>query len=178
MALNDSDIENIKKGYSNYVYAEHFSLRPRLYQTFYEFERYIRTGEIEEMSLIQRYFWSKNAINIISNNLIIGTGTGDTKDALTAPVIINHPELCSTNCNPHNQFIYTTAAVGLMGLVIMIIYILYLPIRLKLFKNKYFIAFFVTAICWMFTESSFESYEGMTFISALMSFFCFNCTRN
>lgn len=171
--LTEKDIQNIKKGYSNVVYTERFSLKPRLYQTFYEFERYMRTSEVEDMSIIQRYFWSKNAINIIKQHLIIGCGTGDTRDCLVAPVIDEYPELCTTGCNPHNQFIYIMAAFGLLGLAVMLFYILYLPIRLQLFKNKYFVAFFIIALCWMFAESSFESFEGMTFISALMSMFAY-----
>ncbi len=173
-ALTDKDIENIKKGYANVVYAERFSLRPRLYQTFFEFEHYLRSGEVREMSVIQRYFWSKNAINIIKQHILIGCGTGDTRDELTAPIMGKHPELCTTGCNPHNQFLYTFAAFGLLGIMIMLIYILYLPIKLRLFKNLYFCVFFIIAICWMFAESSFESFEGMTFISALMSAFCYN----
>ncbi|MBR1626403.1 MAG: O-antigen ligase family protein [Bacteroidales bacterium] len=170
--LTQKDIENIQMGYSNYVYAERFSLRPRLYQTFYEFERYLRTGEVDDMSIIQRYFWSKNAINIVKQHFFFGCGTGDTRDCLIAPVIDRHPELCTTGCNPHNQIIYIMTAFGLLGLVFMLLYFLYLPVRLNLFTDKYFTAFFVIAICWSFAESSFESYEGMTFISSLMSFFC------
>jgi len=172
LQLSQTDIQNIKKGYSNYIYAERFSLKKRLYQTFYEIERYRRTGDVQEMSLIQRLFWSKNAVNVIKQHLFIGCGTGDARNELVAPVIGSHPELCTTGCNPHNQFIYILVAFGLVGLVVMLFYVFYLPLRLDLFKNSYFVVFFIIAICWMFAESSFESYEGMTFISSLMSFFC------
>ncbi|MBQ7984057.1 MAG: O-antigen ligase family protein [Bacteroidales bacterium] len=174
MSLNEKDILNIKKGYSNYIYAQRFSLKPRLYQTFYEFERYFRTHEVDDMSVIQRYFWSKNAFSVIKQHILIGTGTGDTKDELVKPVIKTHPELCTTFCNPHNQFIYSMAAFGILGLIVMLIYVFYLPVKMKLFYNGTFLAFFIIALCWMFAESSFESYEGMTFISSFMSFFCLN----
>lgn len=172
LQLSQTDIQNIKKGYSNYVYAERFSIKKRLYQTFYEIECYSRTGDVQEMSLIQRLFWSKNAVNVIKQHLVIGCGTGDARNELVAPVIDSHPELCDTGCNPHNQFIYILVAFGLVGLVVMIFYVFYLPLKLHLFRNSYFVVFFIIAICWMFAESSFESYEGMTFISSLMSFFC------
>ncbi|MGP1514376.1 MAG: O-antigen ligase family protein [Bacteroidales bacterium] len=172
--LSNNDIENIKRGYSNYIYAEKFSLRPRLYQTFYEFEHYLRTGEVEDMSIIQRYFWSKNAIDIIKKYPIFGCGTGDAKDELVAPVITKYPKLCTTGCNPHNQFIYMIVSFGILGFIVTVFYLFYLPTKLHLFRNKYFCAFFVISLCWMFAESSFESYEGMTFISLLMSLFCLN----
>ena len=176
-ALSDKDIENIKHGVANIVYTEKFSLRPRLYQTFYEFERYFRTGEVHQMSIIQRLFWSNNALQIIKANILIGTGTGDTRDALVSPVIDSHPELCTTGCNPHNQFLYSLAAFGLLGLAALIFFMLYAPLRLHLFKNPEFCAFFIVALCWMFAESSFMSYEGMTFASLFMSYFCLNTSK-
>ena len=170
-ALTDKDINNIKQGMANVVYSERFSIRPRLYQTFFEFERYFKTGEINDMSIIQRYFWSKNAIHIIKQNPIIGVGTGKAPQELVAPVIKTHPELCTTFCNPHNAILYILVSFGIFGLAVTLIYMLYPMINLRLCKNHYYSVFLIILICWMFSESTFESYEGMTFISTLCSFF-------
>ncbi len=170
-ALSDKDIENIKQGIANVVYTKRFSIRPRLYQTFFEFERYFKTSNVNNMSIIQRLFWSKNAINVIKQNLLIGVGTGDAHQELVAPVKDEHPELCTTFCNPHNAILYILVSFGILGLVVSLLYLFLPAFKLHLFTNPYYCTFFIILCCWMFSESTFESYEGMTFISTFCSLF-------
>ncbi|MBO6118626.1 MAG: O-antigen ligase family protein [Bacteroidales bacterium] len=173
-SLTQKDIENIKQGCSNIVYTDKFSLKPRLYQTFYEFERYFRTKEVENMSLIQRIVWTENTLKVIKDRPVKGTGTGAAKDCMDRYLKISHPEIQMPINDPHNQFLYTTANFGLIGLAVLLIFLLYPMFRLHLGNNPYFTVFFITALCWMFAESCLERYDGMCFVSTLMSFFCFN----
>ena len=170
-SLTEKDIENIKQGFSNVVYAEGFSLKARLYRTFYEFECYSRTGEVENMSLIQRLIWSDNALKIIKQQPILGSGTGDVKEDLDRELMKTYPELCKVTNDPHNLLIYICATFGIVGLLYVIFVFVLAFCNGKMLDNKYFVLFVVICLCWTFCESFFERIDGMAFFSFLFSYF-------
>lgn len=178
MKLTNQDIDNIKHGYANVVYTGRFSLKPRLYRTFFEFERYKDTHHVKDMSIIQRYIWDKNALHVIKKNILIGVGTGDIKNSLMKELHITCESLCKINQDPHNNILYTCTGFGLLGLLVLFFYLLYLPIKNKLWKNPYFVSFFICGICMMLSESSFELMSGMIFYSLFFTFFIFNFISN
>lgn len=172
--LTDRDLENINQGYANVVYAERFSIKPRLYQTFYELERFINSGEVSEMSLVQRFVWTKNACKVISQNFVFGTGTGDEQKALKTQLDRDYPGLSKVDVDPHNQFVYTFAGMGLFGLAIFVFSLLYIPFKKRLWHNPYYLTFFVLFICYMLSESALRMVSGMMFYAFILSLFSFN----
>ncbi|MBQ9253609.1 MAG: O-antigen ligase family protein [Bacteroidales bacterium] len=173
-ALNEKDFDNINHGYANVVYAERFSLKPRLYQTFFEFERFEKTGNVSEMSLIQRYVCLKNACKLIAQNFWFGVGTGDEKEVIDKTLREKYTVVEIEDSDPHNQFIYEWVGFGIIGLCLMIVALVYLPTKLKLWKNIYFISFFVISICYMFSESALRMVAGMIFYALFLSLIAFN----
>lgn len=174
MKLSNKDIDNIRHGFANVVYTERFSLRPRLYRTFFEFERYNSTHHVNNMSVIQRYIWDKNALHVIKKNIVFGVGTGDIKSNLKKELHITCASLCDINQDPHNNFLYTFTGFGVFGILILCLFLLYLPCKSSLWKNSFFVVFFICGICMMMSESSFELMSGIMFYSLFFTFFVFN----
>ena len=172
--LNDEDLENIYHGLANVVYAEKFSLKPRLYQTFYEFERFINTGSVSNKSLIQRFAMTNSAFHLIKGNIVFGTGTSDAKKALKAQLNKDYPSLEVKDADPHNQFIYLVVSFGIFGLVAFILICSYPIVTLKLWRNKYFLCFIFICLCYMFVESSLRMMAGRMFFVMFFALFAFN----
>lgn len=173
-SLTEKDIENINQGYANIVYAKRFSLKPRLYQTFFEFERFIHTGKADNMSLIQRFVRVKNACIVIPSYFVFGTGTGDEQKVLIQQIEKDYPEMECKDADPHNQFIYVLVGFGVIGLALFVASLLYLPTKIKLWKNIYFDTFFIVSMCYMFSESALRMISGMLFFSIFFTLIVFN----
>ncbi|MDR1793221.1 MAG: O-antigen ligase family protein [Bacteroidales bacterium] len=174
MSLNINDINNIKNGFSNVVYTEKFSLRPRLYKTFFEFERYIHAGYVKDYSLIKRIELCKNAIKVFQNHPIIGVGTGDVKETLFAALATHKYRDSFDNHDPHNYFFYIAVEFGVLGLIVLIFFLIYPPIRQKVWSNPLFFYFFIINICAMLIESSFHLHAGMVFFCLFSCIIFFN----
>lgn len=172
--LSAKDIDNIRNGIANVVYTEKYSLRPRLYQTFFEFERFNNGGEVSDKSLIQRIAMTHVAIKIIAKSPIIGTGTGAEKEALKKQILLDYPTLKDKNIDPHNQLVYIMLNFGIIGLVCFIVATLYPTIKLKLWQNNYFICFALVFICYMFVESCLRMMAGEIFFSLFFALLIFN----
>lgn len=172
--LNEKDLENLKHGLANVVYAEKFSLKPRLYQTFFEFERFKNTGNVEDKSLIQRFAMTNSAFNLIERNIWFGVGTADSEKELSRQLKKDYPSLQVEDADPHNQFIYTVVSFGLSGLLIFLLLSAFPVVKLKLWKNKYFLAFIFVCICYMFVESALRMMAGRIFYVLFFALFVFN----
>jgi hypothetical protein len=174
MSLSNEDINNIKHGYANVVYSKRFSLSSRLYRTFFEFERYYHTHHVSSMSIIQRYVCCKNALQVSKRNIFFGVGTGDIHYLLEKNLRETYPNYGIDNNDPHNFFIFIFTGFGFLGLLVLWVFLLYPPCKLKLWRDKVFIVFFIVALCGMTAESSFELTSGMIFYSLLSSLLFFN----
>ncbi|MCH3923652.1 MAG: O-antigen ligase family protein [Bacteroidales bacterium] len=172
--LSNEDINNIKHGIANVVYTERFSLKPRLYTIFYEFERFSHSGSVKNMSIIQRYALNKNAIQVIGKNLFFGVGTGDITNELNNELKVTFKELCSFNQDPHNSFLYIMTGYGLFGLLVLLTSLFYPPFKMNMWNNPYFIAFFVIVLSNMFSVSSIRLLSSMMFYSLFYSILLFN----
>lgn len=172
--LTDKDLENIYHGVANIVYAERFSLRPRLYQTFFEFERFINTKNVKDKSLIQRFAMINSASKVAKQNIFLGTGTSDAKKELKNQLRKDYPYLEVEDADPHNQFIYLLVNFGILGLLVFVALCTYPIIKLRLWENRYFIIFIFICICYMFVESALRMMAGRMFFVLFFSLFAFS----
>lgn len=89
------------------------TFRDRTNQTFTEIQKY-SSYEITSVGL--RVWFVKNSLQLIQENLLIGTGTGDFADEYAKINKINSPTLPATD-NPHNQYLLLLARFGLAGFI-------------------------------------------------------------
>ncbi|MEX2380128.1 MAG: O-antigen ligase family protein [Vicingaceae bacterium] len=126
-----------------------------------------------ESTQIRILIWQQ-AIELIKENPLMGTGTGDIKDELFVKYEAAGMQGALDNkLNVHNQYLQVFATLGLIGLVLFIAsFILPFIIALKR-KNRLFLAFiFIFSINLLF-ESMLEKQDGVifyAFFNALLFF--------
>lgn len=114
----------------------------------------------------QRILIWEAATDVIKDNLLLGVGTGDVKDELIkAYKIKGMATTASGNKNAHNQYIQTFAAIGLTGLIVLILSLL-LPglIAIKQHNLLYFLFLTNVGLNFLF-ESMLERQAGVIFFS-------------
>ena len=127
------------------------------------FERSIpKSASSSSESRLTIYYYVLN--KSIMSSPVWGYGTGDTKDALTKTYSDEQTGF-KRYLNAHNQFLQTTVAIGVLGLVCLIA--VFICFTLRLWERKYFALLAGLAIIGllMMTESSLERQAGVHFCS-------------
>lgn len=115
-------------------------------------------------SVSQRSFIYKNALELISKSPVFGVGTGDVK-TVVQEFYLEKGVNFKTYLNPHNQFIQTTVAIGVVGLIFFILMLLSFSWG---FWNKAGLIFLfsIGMLCiYMMTESIIERQQGVHFVA-------------
>lgn len=111
---------------------------------------------------------------VIKKYPIAGVGVGDVEAKLTEEYRnLNLKRAANKNLNPHNQFLHTTIALGIIGLTSLLA-ILLLPLYIA-FKRKHYIQMVFILLCMIFflSESIIELQMGVTFFAFFNSFLLF-----
>ena len=101
------------------------------FQNILEYEDNLTT------SVGHRITFTKNSLEVIKQNPIIGIGTGDFPSEYKKINQINTPKMPNTT-NPHNMYTLITMQLGLIGLVSMLS-IFYYQIKLSFYASNRFI---------------------------------------
>jgi|GEM_PF-2007168 O-Antigen ligase. len=173
-ALSNQDIDNINRGIANKAYINTFSLTPRLYKLFWQIGAYKGFGQVKNFSELQRLELWANATRVIRNNFLIGCGCGDVHSVFTEYLCRNKSQLCGMGLKAHNQYLYTFATFGLLGLVLFLFYLIYPPIRQGAFNSVIYCAFFFIVCASMISEDTLDSVQGIMFYIFLNSIMLFN----
>jgi O-antigen ligase len=164
--LSQQDVLNIENGVANYHYQHMFGWQKRLMQIVFEFESYRMGLNPFGNSVTQRFEYWKIALNLFSENKIIGIGTGDVKEAYEEAY-----KKYSFNIDPrfklraHNQYLTMAATFGLVGFVLFLLYAFSLVWTKSYKEYPYFtFAFFIIMIFSFLSEDTLETQSGVTFI--------------
>lgn len=166
--LSSEDIDNIKNGIPNYVYAQKIPLKSRLYSTFYEIEAYKKEHKVKGSSLIQKIELWENSLLIIKNNLLIGVGTGKAPQELKKQLQSIDSPLADTNMRTHNQYFSIVFSYGILGFLVWIGFLLYPMFKLSLNKNPYYIIFLAIMLISFLSEDTLDNQAG------IMMYCCWN----
>ena len=112
----------------------------------------------------------KSALEAIKINPILGSGTGDVQDHLMAVYKKNKiKEAIASNLNAHNQFLQTAIALGMIGLILLLLNFI-IPTILGLKSGDYLLMIFLSLfVIFSLTESSLEKQQGVLFYAFLNS---------
>ncbi len=129
-------------------------------------------GEYNSVSL--RFMIWESGVEVIKQNLLFGTGTGDAKDKLKEEALKkNYTVLVERDLNYHNQYFQTMAAIGLPGLLLLLSSIV-VGFAYGVKKQDYLcLSFFIIFTISCLTESVLERQTGVifySFFSALLIF--------
>lgn len=177
-SLSEQDIQNIQQGTSNYIFAEKkYSLQPRIYQTIWEIDYYYHTGDPNDQSLSQRIEFLKAACYIIKHN-IWGVGTGNYlvafKDAFVQIDSQLKPELQN---NVHNQYINYIVKFGLLGFLIIMIFIITPIIQKRQFSNILSLIMIVIVAITCMGETTLETHHGLHFFLFFISLYIWHSPK-
>ncbi len=172
--LTESDIRAVEQGIPTVKFFEIGTLKKRIHEILYEFDRYKKTGNPNALSIVMRYKFLKTAWHIITNNFWLGVGTGDVNIAFD-----NMYEALNTQLEPenrwraHNQYVSFFVAFGILGFALFLTALIYPPVKLKSFNDYRFLAFFIIVALSMLTEDTLETQAGVTFFAFFSVLFLF-----
>ena len=132
-------------------------------------------AETKESSAERILIW-KSTWGVIEENPVFGVGTGDVKDALMEGYQANHVQgAINDKLNAHNQYLQITVALGIFGLILLLLS-LTIPLYFSFRKNALLYILFLLLIGFNFLfESMLERQAGVVFyafFNSLMFTFC------
>lgn len=172
--LTDEEVGLIEGGVASVVYVEKPKLYVRIYKIIWEYKRYQETGNPSGHSVMQRFEYWKTATLIIRENFLLGVGTGDLNNAFYR----QYEEMDSLleeqfRWRSHNQFLAIFAGLGLVGLIIFLISLVWPPVMLHRFSDFYYLSFFIVIVISMLSEDTIESQAGVTIYAFFSSLYLF-----
>lgn len=169
-ALSEEDFANIRKGIPNYLYPGWNFLHKRLYELVCEYDDFRAGRNVNGQSLTMRlYFW-KAAWHVVAQHPLIGVGTGDVQQALDrAYADTQSPLEEEWHKRPHNQFLTVTVALGVIGLMVLLVHLLYPAVRLNRQLHILYWPFFLLAMLSFLLEDTLETQAGLSFYAVFNS---------
>jgi hypothetical protein len=164
--LTNEEVQEIEKGVANVVFTKTFSIRGRIYELFWGYDEYYKSGDPTGSSVMQRLEFWKASLGLIKENWLTGVGTGDMNVAFQEQYNKMHTKLApEQRWRSHNQFLSIFVGFGLFGFLWFLFAIFYPPIILGKFNDYFFLIFIIIAIISMIPEDTIESQAGVTFFA-------------
>jgi O-antigen ligase len=152
---------------------------PKAFLRVSEMKQDITSPKSEVNTNTNRIAIWKLSSTIISNNYLIGVGTGDVKDVLNAAYEKQTiAELAEKKLNAHNQYLQTFMALGLPGILILLS--LLSVIAYFTWSNNMLDGALLTAIIAfnLLFESMLETQAGVVFIAFFLMYYFSLATKN
>lgn len=118
---------------------------------------------------IRLLLW-ENSIELIKNNLVLGYGIGDAQEVLTQQMHTKgHLEIAAKKSNCHNQYLQFLLSVGVIGLGLFIITLIYCFIQFRKNHNLLGVVVLLFFVLLFTTESFLDRQNGIIIFSMFMS---------
>ncbi len=174
-SLSEEEIKAVEKGIANVNYMGVFKPMARTQKIIWEINTYVKGGNPSGHSVSQRFEFWKAATGIIKDNFLFGVGTGDVKQAFNVEYEkMNSPLTQEWRLRSHNQFLAIGTAFGIIGIIWFLISLFYPLFSDKMYRNYFYLIFFIIAFLSMFTEDTLESQAGVTFFAFFNSLLLFS----
>jgi hypothetical protein len=172
--LKPEDIHNVEKGVTNYKYQNVSSLNARLYEAIWEIDVYFKGSNPSGHSITMRFEFWRAGWHILKKNLFWGIGTGDVKQAFHDQYKTDHSKLDDRwQLRGHNQYLAIAIAFGLAGLFLFLLSLLYPLLHKKMYRNFYYLTFWIILVISFLTEDTLETQAGLTFYALFNALFLF-----
>ena len=172
--LSADEVHSIEKGIANVNYQNTSSVRARVLQIVWEFNRFESGGDASGHSVTQRFEFWKTASGIIKENLFVGVGTGDMRGAYQEQYNkMNSPLDEKHRLRAHNQYLAIAVAFGFIGLCYFLFALIAPMIMTRKYKDYFYATFFLIAVLSMITEDTLETQAGATFFAFFNALFLF-----
>jgi O-antigen ligase len=145
-----------------------------LLHSFQHFSYYKEQNFTADKVPVRVKIWN-SSFDVIEQNWIIGTGTGDVRDDLSN----SYKKYGYTNCyesnfNAHNQYIEIFMKLGIFGFIILLL-LIFVPLYYAIKNKLYLLIFFIimVAIYWTI-ESMLCRLIGVAFYAMFYNYLIFN----
>ena len=174
--LTGRDIKNIEEGIANYIYdTSVFSVYPRVYETIWELDRYLLTGNPNNKSLSQRIEYTKAALFIIKEHFWFGVGTGNSLYEYRETYKKMNSSLDEKNFRvAHNQYLSYMSKYGMTGFLYIMFILIFVVRKKRQQKNELLLIFFVYMLIANLGDSNWETHIGLSFFLFFFSLFLWN----
>jgi O-antigen ligase len=136
-------------------------------EAFSDKETYYSENKNQTESFKARALLWSVAVTEISNNPM-GFGTGDGKNEFVKATQSHDLEVGKNKLNPHNQFFQTTLAIGVIGLLLLLV-MLGVQLKYGYTKKSLLLMFFVLSLGFnMLFESMLELQSGIVFYTLVI----------
>lgn len=170
--LTDEDIRLIESGTANYIYGKKISIYPRIYEVIWQVDVFRRGENPSGHSVTQRILYLQAGIEIIKQNFLFGTGTGDVASAFSKYYEDTNSKLDKKwRLRAHNQYITFFITFGLFGFLWIMFAFIYPPALEKKWKDYFFLMFFIIGFLSMLNEDTLETHIGNSFFSFYYALF-------
>jgi hypothetical protein len=171
-SLSMAELNLVRNNVTNYQIPYWNYLHRRVYELVNEIDEFKNNRGVSGHSLAMRlYFW-KAGWHLVKENLLFGVGTGDVQEELNKAYVITaaplEPEWYK---RPHNQYLTITVALGVMGLLVFLLSLIYPVIVLKNYLSKLYWPFFLLAIISFLIEDTLETQAGLTYFAFFNTIF-------
>jgi len=178
LKLNDADIHFVENGYSNYLYTNPTNIRTRIHEILWETNGFVREHGTSGHSLTMRLEFWKTALCIIKENILFGVGTGDVESAFKNQYEKENTSLQKRwQLRSHNQYLETTVALGVIGLLLFFTRLL-APFFSGKKMSVLFILFILIEMLSFINEDTLETQAGVTFCIFFTQLFFHNDGHN
>lgn len=128
-------------------------------------------SECTGSSEIRVVMWGR-ALDIIKDNPLLGTGTGDVKDRLQRNAELEGYSIVKDrNFNVHNQYLETWMGIGVFGFIILLL-LIFIPLFFK--SRHYLLPYLIIILSTSFLfESMLNRLAGIIFFSFFLSLLIF-----
>ena len=172
--LTDEEIKCIERGMPNVNYRTISGIEVRINEVLWEINLYKMRGDVNFHSITQRYAYWQAALDIVSENKLIGVGTGDVQKAFDAEYEKTNSNLLKElRCRSHNQYLTIGVAFGILGMIWFLFTLIYPMVSLNKTRDLLYVSFIIIAMISFLTEDTLESQAGVTFYAFLNAFFLF-----
>jgi hypothetical protein len=175
-SLSDKDFRNIEQGITNYKFNRRFfSIYPRIYETVWEMDSYIRSGDPSNKSLAQRIEYLKASLLLIKDNPVFGIGTGNWVIAYNSAYDKMNSKLAKNLRGPsHNQYLNYIVKIWSGRIYLDYGCFNFSGILLQATKNLMFILFLISFGFANFGDANFETHMGLSFFTFFYCMFLWN----
>lgn len=167
--LTQADIDGIEEGATSCIYVENSHVYQRIYEVIWEFDHYQKYGDPNGKSVCMRVEFFKTGLHIAKQHLWFGVGTGDVVDAFAqAYKETDSPLESKYQHYAHNQYLTFAIALGLVGLLLVLI-CMFAPFFLLRTTHFLLITFFTILFVSMFDEDSLTRQLGSIMFALMYS---------
>lgn len=169
-AMSDGQIGAVERGVANPVYEGGNPLKKMVYVMLLEREFYVHTRAVKGFTMLQRLELWEATLDVIADNLWTGVGTGDVVDAMQEYLAASKSELSGRGMRSHNQYLGTVAAIGILGVALL----LFLAARTfsgrKSRMAPLMLAWMLAILISMLTEDTVDTLAGILFCTWFLAF--------